>query len=80
MPSDFAASRARSRRLGDRVSLLLIQSPHADFAELSDIAAGWHAHLGILADQLRDEKPRGFWTEHEEAAAHYARVPEPAAS
>ncbi|MGP1282557.1 MAG: SRPBCC family protein [Parasphingopyxis sp.] len=65
---------------GDRVRLLLIQSPPADLAELSDIAAGWHAHLGILVDQLRGGKPRGFWTDHEEAADHYRQVLKPPAA
>ncbi|MEM8696762.1 MAG: SRPBCC family protein [Pseudomonadota bacterium] len=63
---------------GDRVRLVLIQSPPTDFAELSDTAAGWHAHLGILIDQLDGKKPRGFWTDHEEAAAYYQKTLKPA--
>lgn len=56
---------------GDRVRLLLIQSPTADLGQLSDTAAGWHAHLGTLIDRLNRETPRGFWTDHEAAAAWY---------
>ncbi|RED16540.1 uncharacterized protein YndB with AHSA1/START domain [Parasphingopyxis lamellibrachiae] len=61
-----------------RVRLLLIQAPPADFAQLTDMAAGWHAHLGILVDQLAGEKPRGFWTDHEEAADYYRAALSPA--
>ena len=61
-----------------RVRLLLIQAPPSDFGQLTDMAAGWQAHLGILVDQLADRVPRGFWTDHEEAAAYYRPVLKPA--
>ena len=60
-----------------RVQLILIQAPPADFGQLTGTAAGWHAHLGMLIDQLGGGKPRGFWTDHEEAAGYYQTALKP---
>jgi uncharacterized protein YndB with AHSA1/START domain len=56
---------------GDRVELVLIQSPPADLEQLVSMAGGWHAHLAILVDELSGAPHRGFWTEHDEAEDHY---------
>lgn len=39
--------------------------------EMASVAAGWDAHLGILADRLRGLPPRGFWSTHERLEAAY---------
>lgn len=57
--------------VGDRVRMTLVQSPHGDFAQLISAAAGWHAHIGILIDELSGETHRGFWSEHQTAEDHY---------
>lgn len=62
---------------GDRVRMVLIQSPPDDFDELTGAAGGWQAHLGILADRLAGDTPRGFWSEHEQARRHYQRALRP---
>ncbi len=47
------------RRLGDRRETLL------------SVAAGWHTHLGILADRLNDRTPQPFWSIHAGYEAEY---------
>lgn len=59
---------------GAGVRLVLIQSPPPALSQIAGMASGWHAHLGILIDQLSGEAPRGFWTEHAAAEAHYSKV------
>jgi uncharacterized protein YndB with AHSA1/START domain len=29
---------------------------------MTKVAAGWHTHLGILADRLEGREPRPFWS------------------
>lgn len=48
------------QRLGDRTSILRV-------------SAGWHAHLGILADRLAGREPDGFWRTHTRLEAEYDR-------
>lgn len=40
--------------------------------EMASVAAGWHAHLGILLDRLEGREPRGFWSTHARLEAEYA--------
>lgn len=56
---------------GGRVRLVLVQTPSADLTQRIGTSAGWQAHLAILVDVLKGRKPRGFWTEHDEAERHY---------
>jgi uncharacterized protein YndB with AHSA1/START domain len=49
------------RRLGD------------DPAALAEVGGGWHAHLGVLEDQLQGRAPRPFWTTHAQAEQEYLR-------
>ena len=56
---------------GDRVRLVLLQSPPAELKERVSMAAGWHAHLGLLIDRLEGVAPRRFWAEHETVEQHY---------
>jgi hypothetical protein len=37
------------------------------------VATGWHAHTGILEDQLNGVEPRPFWTTLAALAAEYDR-------
>lgn len=53
------------RRLGDKREALI------------SVAAGWHTHLGILADHLRGVDTQPFWAVHSQREADYAqRIPE----
>ena len=36
------------------------------------VAAGWHTHLGILADRLDGREPDGFWRTHTRLEKEYA--------
>jgi uncharacterized protein YndB with AHSA1/START domain len=68
---DGEESRFELREHGDQVEFTLIQCPPAKFTDLVGMAAGWHAHLGILVDELAGDTHRGFWTEHLATEAHY---------
>jgi uncharacterized protein YndB with AHSA1/START domain len=46
--------------------LLVIHHRLPDDAGLKrGVAGGWEVHTGILEDQLRGVKPRGFWSSHD---------------
>lgn len=36
------------------------------------VAAGWHTHLGILADRLEEKEPNGFWRVHSKMEEEYS--------
>jgi uncharacterized protein YndB with AHSA1/START domain len=38
---------------------------------MANVAAGWHAHLGILLDRLEGREPRGFWSTHGRLESEY---------
>src|SRR5690625_1659037 len=38
------------------------------------VSAGWHTHLGILADRLSGKKPESFWKVHGEMETVYRSV------
>jgi uncharacterized protein YndB with AHSA1/START domain len=40
---------------------------------MANVAAGWHAHLGILLDRLAGREPRGFWSTHGRLEAEYTK-------
>ncbi|HEX7118181.1 MAG TPA: SRPBCC family protein [Longimicrobiales bacterium] len=58
---------------GDDVLLVLTHRRLRSRGEMAEVAAGWHAHLGILIDRLEGREPRGFWTAHTRAEAEYAQ-------
>lgn len=61
---------------GKNVLLVVTHRRLADRATLVSVAAGWHAHLGILIDRLAGEEPRPFWTTHARLEAEYGkRIP-----
>lgn len=41
--------------------------------EMAEVAAGWHAHLGIMEDNLHGQVPRPFWSNWERLEAEYRR-------
>jgi uncharacterized protein YndB with AHSA1/START domain len=58
---------------GDRVRLQLTHRRLRPHERLS-VAAGWHTHLGILADRLADRAPRPFWRTHTQLEAQYIEL------
>ena len=55
----------------DKVRLVLIHTRLATGEEVRNVCAGWHAHLGILADLLGGRRPRPFWKSHTALEAEY---------
>jgi uncharacterized protein YndB with AHSA1/START domain len=52
--------------------LLVVTHRHlGDRGSIASVSAGWHAHLGILADRLSDREPRGFWSTYMRLEAEY---------
>ncbi len=61
---------------GKDVLLVLTNRNLAARENLVGNAGGWHAHLGILIDNLNGIKPRGFWSTHAKLEAEYEkRIP-----
>ena len=59
---------------GDKVLLVLRQSPVATPEDLSNYGLGWHTHLDTLEDRLEGRKPRGFWSNFERLQKVYGSV------
>jgi uncharacterized protein YndB with AHSA1/START domain len=57
---------------GDAVRLVLTHRRLEGRELLIGVCAGWHAHLAILLDRLKEREPRGFWTTHTRLEAEYA--------
>jgi hypothetical protein len=55
------------------VLLVLTHQRLADRVGMVSVAGGWHAHLGVLADNLAGREPRPFWSTHAKAAAEYEK-------
>jgi uncharacterized protein YndB with AHSA1/START domain len=61
---------------GDSVVLVLTHSRIVKRDYLIGAGAGWHAHLGILAERLAGRTPAGFWRTHTRLEAEYeTRIP-----
>lgn len=59
---------------GEKVLLELTHRKLGDNNEiLIGVAAGWHTHLGILADNLMNKKPEGFWKVHTKLEEDYKK-------
>ncbi|MFD0738001.1 SRPBCC family protein [Lysobacter koreensis] len=58
---------------GGNVLLVLTHRRLASRDELLSVAAGWHAHVGILIDRLSGRQPQPFWSTHTRLEAEYAR-------
>lgn len=59
---------------GDDVLLVVTHRRLADRDEMRSVAAGWHTHLDILADNLHERTPRPFWSSHSKAEDEYERL------
>jgi len=57
---------------GDKVLLTIIHSKLANDDMVLGVSGGWHAHLGILEDQLEERTPKPFWKTHTALEAEYA--------
>jgi uncharacterized protein YndB with AHSA1/START domain len=64
---------------GEEVLLIVTHERLRSRDGMASVAAGWHAHLGILLDRLEGREPRGFWTAHGTLEAEYARLLQDAA-
>jgi uncharacterized protein YndB with AHSA1/START domain len=53
--------------------LLVVTHRRLDPKGMASVAAGWHTHLGILADRLDGREPAGFWTAYLRLEAEYER-------
>lgn len=53
--------------------LLVLTHRRLDRKGMASVAAGWHAHLGILSDRLGEREPGGFWSAYMRLEAEYAR-------
>jgi uncharacterized protein YndB with AHSA1/START domain len=58
---------------GAQTHLVLTQRRLTDRSETVSVASGWHAHLGILDDQLRGRVPRLFWSTHAALETEYEK-------
>lgn len=47
---------------GEGVRLVLTHRRLPDARSLTNVGAGWHSHLAILADKLSGRTPPSFWT------------------
>jgi len=60
----------------DKVLMVVTHRRLATHKTMISVAAGWHAHLGILADRLEGRTPAGFWATHTRLEAEYEqRIP-----
>jgi len=50
---------------GKNVLLVIHHNLPDDAALLRGVGGGWATHVGILEDQLKGAKPRGFWSTHD---------------
>jgi len=59
---------------GDGVRLVLTHRRLPNREEMLGVAAGWHTHLGILADRLSGRTPPGFWATFARLEAEYDKL------
>ncbi len=56
----------------DGKTLLVLTHRKLAATDMSNVAGGWHAHLGLLEDRLEGNPPRGFWSRIDALEAEYA--------
>jgi hypothetical protein len=56
------------------VLLVLTHRGLRDRAGTVSLAGGWHAHVGILIDQLNGHASPGFWSTHTRLEAEYEKL------
>lgn len=57
--------------VGDQVRLILTHRRLCGPEMMLSVAAGWHTHLGILADDLAGRTAPGFWAAHTALESDY---------
>jgi len=57
----------------EKVLLVITHTRLRDRDEMASVASGWHAHLGILEDNLLGQIPRPFWSAIERLEEEYQR-------
>ena len=55
------------------VILVLTHRRLRDKAEMANVASGWHAHLRVLADNLKGAEPGPFWSVLDEVEGEYQK-------
>lgn len=65
-PGDSGASEVTFELFPEGRDVLLVVTHRrlGDPETMVSVASGWDAHLGILADRLAGDTPRGFWSTH----------------
>ncbi len=58
---------------GDQTLLVVTHVWLGERNTMINVAAGWHAHTGLLEDQINGVEPRPFWTTHAALAAEYEK-------
>lgn len=58
---------------GKDVILVLTHARLPNRTAMLGVSGGWHAHVGILVDQLNGVTPRPFWTTHQQLKAAYEK-------
>jgi uncharacterized protein YndB with AHSA1/START domain len=56
-----------------RSVLLVLTHRRLDPKGMASVAAGWHAHLGILAGSVEGRQPAGFWSSYLHLEADYEK-------
>ncbi len=75
---DASEVRFELDRRGDKVRLVVTHRRLSGRDEMASVAAGWHAHLGILVARLEGRAPASFWATHTRLEAEYGRRLPPA--
>ena len=71
--SEASVVRFELTPLGDKVKLVITHCGVEKFDDMTSIAGGWHAHLGILVARLEGREPEGFWRSHTRLEAEYVK-------
>lgn len=56
---------------GDQVVLIITHRRLRNRGDKVSVAAGWDAHVGILADLLQGVEPQPFWRTHSRLEQEY---------
>ena len=69
---EYSEVEYRLEEQDDKVLLILTHRKLQDEETVLGVCGGWHAHLGILLDQLEGRTPPPFWKTHTALEAEYA--------
>lgn len=56
---------------GEKTLLVITHRRLSGRDMITSVAAGWHTHVGILADNLAGKTPQPFWSTHAKLEAEY---------